>query len=193
MAMVLPPEDRELALAATRLWGLTFFVGILFLLLGFVILGYDERSLTVLSIFIGISFLMTSLTWFLLAAVVDELKWFWVVSALLAFGGAIVAFAYPDETLKVLSLIIGWFLLLSGLVQFLVALTNRDREGWWLNLLVGFVMFALGAWAVGEDDRSLILLTTIVGVYCVLKGILEILLALKQRRLKRELLESTTG
>jgi uncharacterized membrane protein HdeD (DUF308 family) len=187
----LPPPERDFTLATARLWGVTFAIGVLFLILGFVILGYDERSLTVLSIFIGISFLMTSMTWFLLAAVVDELKWFWVVSALLAFGGAIVAFAYPDETLKVLSLILGWFLLLTGIVQFLVALTNRDREGWWLNLLVGIILFGLGAWAVGETDRSLVLLTTIVGVYCVLKGILEIVLALSQRRLKRESLEST--
>jgi uncharacterized membrane protein HdeD (DUF308 family) len=191
MATALPPPERDLTLATARLWGVTFAIGVLFLILGFVILGYDDRSLTVLSIFIGISFLMTSMTWFLLAAVVDELKWFWVVSALLAFGGAIVAFAYPDETLKVLSLILGWFLLLTGIVQFIVALTNRDREGWWLNLLVGIILFGLGAWAVGETDRSLVLLTTIVGVYCVLKGILEIMLALSQRRLKRESLEST--
>jgi uncharacterized membrane protein HdeD (DUF308 family) len=191
MATALPPPERDFTLATARLWGVTFAIGVLFLILGFVILGYDERSLTVLSIFIGISFLMTSMTWFLLAAVVDELKWFWVVSALLAFGGAIVAFAYPDETLKVLSLILGWFLLLTGIVQFIVALTNRDREGWWLNLLVGIILFGLGAWAVGETDRSLVLLTTIVGVYCVLKGILEIMLALSQRRLKRESLEST--
>jgi uncharacterized membrane protein HdeD (DUF308 family) len=191
MATALPPPERDFTLATARLWGVTFAIGVLFLILGFVILGYDDRSLTVLSIFIGISFLMTSMTWFLLAAVVDELKWFWVVSALLAFGGAIVAFAYPDETLKVLSLILGWFLLLTGIVQFIVALTNRDREGWWLNLLVGIILFGLGAWAVGETDRSLVLLTTIVGVYCVLKGILEIMLALSQRRLKREFLEST--
>jgi uncharacterized membrane protein HdeD (DUF308 family) len=191
MATALPPPERDFTLATARLWGVTFAIGVLFLILGFVILGYDDRSLTVLSIFIGISFLMTSMTWFLLAAVVDELKWFWVVSALLAFGGAIVAFAYPDETLKVLSLILGWFLLLTGIVQFIVALTNRDREGWWLNLLVGIILFGLGAWAVGETDRSLVLLTTIVGVYCVLKGILEIMLALSQRRLKRESLEST--
>jgi uncharacterized membrane protein HdeD (DUF308 family) len=191
MATALPPPERDFTLATARLWGVTFAIGVLFLILGFVILGYDDRSLTVLSIFIGISFLMTSMTWFLLAAVVDELKWFWVVSALLAFGGAIVAFAYPDETLKVLSLILGWFLLLTGIVQFQVALTNRDREGWWLNLLAGIILFGLGAWAVGETDRSLVLLTTIVGVYCVLKGILEILLALSQRRLKRESLEST--
>ncbi len=192
MAASLTSSQREAALAATRLWGLTLLVGIFFLVLGFIILGYDDRSLTALSIFMGVSFLMTSLTWFVFAAVVDELKWFWVIGALLALGGGIVAFVYPDETLKILSLILGWFLLLTGIVQFIAALTNRDREGWWLNLLVGVVMFGLGAWAVGETDRSLTLLTTLVGVYCVLKGILDILIALRQRRLKRELLESAT-
>ena len=189
--LMITVEEREQAFAAARRWGLKLLVGILFLVLGFVVLGYDDRSLTVLSIFIGVSFLMTGLSWFLVAAEVDELKGFWIVGGLVAVGAGIAAFAYPGETLKVLSLFLGWFLLLAGIIQFLVAVTNRDREGWWLGVLVGIVLFGLGAWAVGETDRSLTLLTTLVGVYCIIKGIYEMIVALQLRRLKHELLRAS--
>lgn len=184
-------SERDALLAEARGWGLRLFWAVLFLILGFIILGYDAQSATVLSIFFGVSFLLSSVTWFLTAAVATEGRGFWVVGGVLGLVAAIVAFAYPDETLRVLSLLLGWFLLLGGLVQLVGALTHRDRELWWISLVFGIVLFGLGAWAVGETDRSLALLATIVGVYCVLKGVLEALVALRLRRLKHEL-ESTT-
>jgi len=145
----------------------------------------------VLSIFIGVSFLLSSLTWFLAAAVAVEGRGFWIVGGVLGLAAAIIAFAYPDETLRVLSLLLGWFLLLGGLLQLVGALTHRSRELWWIGLIFGIVLFGLGAWAVGETDRSLALLATIVGVYCLLKGVLEVVVALRLRSLKHELGTST--
>ena len=179
--------EREAILSEARHWWLRLSWGVLFLVLGFVIFGYDADSLTVLSIFIGVSFLLSSLTWFLMATVAVEGRGFWLVGGILGLAAAIVAFAYPDETLRVLSLMLGWFLLLAGLVQFVGALAHRDRELWWISLIFGIVVFGLGAWAVGETDRSLALLATIVGIYCVLKGVLEAVAAMRLRSLKRHL------
>jgi uncharacterized membrane protein HdeD (DUF308 family) len=179
--------EREAILVAARRWWLHLFGSVLFLILGFIILGYDSDSLTVLSIFFGVSFLLSSLTWFLAASVADEGRWFWIIGGLLGFVAAIVAFAYPDETIRVLSLLLGWFLLLAGLVQLIGALAHRDRELWWVSLIFGIILFGLGAWAVGETDRSVALLTTIVGIFCVLKGVMDAVVALRLRRLKHAL------
>jgi uncharacterized membrane protein HdeD (DUF308 family) len=183
----LSSSERDALLASARHWWLHLFGAALFLILGFIILGYDAQSLTVLSIFFGVSFLLSSLTWFLAASVADEGRWFWIIGGVLGLVAAIVAFAYPDETVRVLSLLLGWFLLLAGLVQFIGALAHRDRELWWISLVFGILLFGLGAWAVGDSDRSLALLATIVGVYCVLKGVLDAVIALRLRRLKHEL------
>jgi uncharacterized membrane protein HdeD (DUF308 family) len=177
-------SEREVLLAEARLWWFRLLLGVLFLILGFVILGYDTRSLTVLSIFLGVSFLLSSLTWFAVASVADEFKGVWITGGVLGLVCGILAFAYPDETLRVLSLLLGWFLLLGGLVHTIGALANRDREAWWMGLASGIIMFGLGAWAVRETDRSVILLVTIVGVYCVLKGVLELVVGIRLRRLK---------
>ena len=86
-----------------------------------------------------------------------------------------------------LSLIVGWTLLLSGLLDAISALASRDYEYWWLSLIAGLVMFGLGAWAVRETERSVVLLLTIVGVYCLVRGITEIVRAFRLRQIKHEL------
>lgn len=166
---------------AARLWWVPLLSGVLLLVLGFVVLSYSARSLAVLSIFIGVSFVMTGFSWLVLATVVDELRWFWIVGGILALAAGVVAFVYPGETLRVLALVIGWFLLVAGILDIVNSLLNRHVEGWWLGLAQGIVMLGLGAWAAGEDDRSVILLVTIVGVFCLIRGISDIVAAFRLR------------
>jgi uncharacterized membrane protein HdeD (DUF308 family) len=170
------PSARE---TAARLWWVPLVSGILLLVLGFVVLSYSAQSLLALSIFIGVSFVMTAFSWLGLATVVEELRWFWIVGGVLALVAGVIAFVYPDETLRVLALVIGWFLLVAGILDIVNSLLNRHVEGWWLGLAQGIVMLGLGAWAAGEDDRSVILLVTIVGVFCLLRGINDIVVAFR--------------
>jgi uncharacterized membrane protein HdeD (DUF308 family) len=160
---------------------------VLFLVFGFIVFGYDERSVAVLSIFIGVSFALTGLSWLLIAALVEEVRVFFLVIGLLALGGSIAAFVWPDETLKILSLMLGWFLLLGGIAQFALAVMQRDREGWWLGVVFGVLQFGLGAWALGETERSVVLFATLIGIYCVVKGVFELIAGFELRRVKHRL------
>lgn len=183
--MLISEQDAR---AAASLWPVGLVAGILYLILGFIVLSYDATSLSLVSILIGVSFMFTGITWLvLLPRVMPDLKWFWIVAGILAIVAGIVAFAYPDESLRVLSLIVGWTLLLSGLLDAISALASRDYEYWWLSLIAGLVMFGLGAWAVRETERSVVLLLTIVGVYCLVRGITEIVRAFRLRQVKQEL------
>jgi uncharacterized membrane protein HdeD (DUF308 family) len=179
--------EREALRDVSRRWYLRILVGVLFLVFGFIVFGYDERSVAVLSIFIGVSFALTGLSWLLIAALVEEVRVFFLVIGLLALGGSIAAFVWPDETLKILSLMLGWFLLLGGIAQFALAVMQRDREGWWLGVVFGVLQFGLGAWALGETERSVVLFATLVGIYCVVKGVFELIAGFELRRLKHRL------
>ena len=138
-------SDREIALGVSRLWGLQLFLGILFLILGFVVLSYDADSVTTVAILIGVSFCFTGVSWIVIGSTVREMRWWFVVGGVLALIAGIIAFVHPYDTLKVLGLILGWFLLVTGIIDFIVSLTNRDRDLWWLGLVTGIVMFGLGA------------------------------------------------
>jgi uncharacterized membrane protein HdeD (DUF308 family) len=180
-------SDRELALGVSRLWGLQLFLGILFVILGFVVLSYDADSVTITAILIGVSFCFTGLSWIVIGLMTREMRWWYIVGGVLALIAGIIAFVHPYDTLAVLGLILGWFLLVVGILDVIVSLTNRDRDLWWLGLVTGIVMFGLGAWAVREDNRTVLLLVTIVGVYCLLRGILMMITAFELRKIKKEL------
>lgn len=182
--------DRQALLDSVRLWGLHLCVGILFLILGFVILGYDTQSITVVSILIGVAFLLTGFSWIAIGLLVEEMRWWFLVGGLLAVIAGIIAFIHPDSTLRVLGLIVGWFLLIAGILDVIVSLTNRDRDLWWLGMIAGFVMFGLGAWAVNEKDNSIAIILTIVGIYCLIRGVGGIVTSFQMRRIKKELLAS---
>lgn len=182
--------NRQALLGTVRLWGIRLCVGILFLILGFVVLGYDTQSITVVSILIGVAFLFTGLSWLLLGMLVEEMRWWFIVGGLLAVIAGIIAFIHPDSTLRVLGLIIGWFLLIAGILDVIVALTNRDRDLWWIGLIAGLVMFGLGAWAVNSQEHSIAIILTIVGVYCLIRGVGDIIASFQMRKMKKELLAS---
>ena len=180
-------DVEQAARAVKGLWVVNLLVGILFVILGFVVLSYETASLTVVSVLVGVSFLLQGLGWLAVGAVVREFRWVWILSGVIGIVAAIISFAYPDETLRVLSLLIGWFLLVAGVLDVVSSLANRAADLWWLTLVSGIVMFGLGAWAVREPDRSVILLLTIVGVYCLIRGVTELFWAFRLRGLGKEL------
>jgi uncharacterized membrane protein HdeD (DUF308 family) len=183
------------ALAAERrrtehlgsLWWLGVLVGILYLFLGFFILSFDADSLLTVSILIGISFMFTGFAWLTVGMIQRQARWWFAIGGILAFVAGIIAFAYPGETLVVLGLLLGWFLLVAGIVDIVDALASRDRDLWWVGLLQGIAMLIIGVWAAGEDTRSVFLLVTLTGVFCVIRGIGDILGAFLLRRAAREL------
>jgi uncharacterized membrane protein HdeD (DUF308 family) len=112
------------------------------------------------------------------------MRWFFIVGGVLALVAGIVAFAHPQSTLRVLALVTGWFLLVAGVIDFIGSLMNRDRDLWWLGLISGIVMFGLGAWAVQSTSQSIIVLLAIIGVYCLMRGIRDIVRAFQLRKLR---------
>jgi uncharacterized membrane protein HdeD (DUF308 family) len=184
---MLTPAQRDVAETVSRYWWLNLITGILFLILGFIVLSYDADSLLTVSILIGVSFVFTGVAWLFMAGHVPDMKWWYIVGGILAIIAGIITFAYPDETLVVLGLLLGWFLLIAGVIDVVVSLTNRDRDLWWLGLIQGIIMFVLGVWAAGEDNRSVFLLLTLTGIFCVIRGIGEIVAAFGLRGLKKEL------
>ena len=45
------------------------------------------------------------------------MRWLWLLSGGLGIAAAIVAWAYPDETLRVLALLLGCFLIVAGVLD----------------------------------------------------------------------------
>jgi uncharacterized membrane protein HdeD (DUF308 family) len=180
--------DRGVAEAFASTWFLFVITGVLWLLLGFLVLSYRPTSVSIAVVFIAIVFAMGALSCFAIATVFSGgVRVLAIIGGVLAVLAAIGTLVWPSPTLLIVSVFVAWYLLVRGIFDVVIALTNTGTRGWWLVLLAGIAGIALGAWAIGNPDRSVLLLITIIGVYAIFHGVADLMAGFQYRRLRHEL------
>ena len=86
-----------------------------------------------------------------------------------------------------ISVFVVWYLLIRGLFDVVIAPFDTHVRGWWMPLVAGLVGIALGAWAIGNPDRSVLLLVSIIGIWSIFKGVADLMASFEYRRLGKEL------
>lgn len=86
----------------------------------------------------------------------------------------LVALVWPDVTLTVLTVLVGIDLALSGVLRIVVAVGSDGADSRVLRLLLGLVSVVLGLVVIRAPLESLAVLVTILGVFWVLWGLVEI-------------------
>src|SRR5215470_13861741 len=121
--------------------------GVLTVLFGAVVLSLvlDWVGLFTVALFVGIFLIAWGLV-HLLGALVDRPPhWVWhTIGGVLAVGAGILAIAWPDVTLFILAKIIGWSLIVWGILELLSAFATYGLRHWWLYLVRGLASIALG-------------------------------------------------
>ncbi len=184
-----PFGDLKRAVAETygRNWLLFVVSGILWLLLGFMLLSYRVSSISVAVIFIAVAFWMGAISAFVVASVLSG-GWraLAITFGILVSLAAVGALVWPAPTLLIVSIFVAWYLLFSGIFETGVALSNTDVRGWWIRLLGGIASIALGAWAIGNPDRSVLLLVTIIGIFAIFRGTADLVAGFQFRELRHD-------
>jgi uncharacterized membrane protein HdeD (DUF308 family) len=96
-----------------------------------------------------------------------------------AFG--LVALFLPGITLGALILVFGFYALVEG-VLLLAATFNRQNQHWWITLLEGILGIAAGIVTLVWPGITTIALLSIIAVWALLTGVLEIVGAIRLRR-----------
>ncbi len=187
--MAIGTLERQSAETYARMWFLFVIAGILWLLLGFMLLSYRVSSLSITVVLIAVVFWMGAVSLFVIS---DVTTGGWrilaIIGAFAAIGAGIGALVWPAPTILVVSIFVAWYLLFRGIFQVVIALSNTHVRGWWwLTLLAGIISIGLGAWAIGNPDRSVLLLVTILGIYAVFHGVAELAAGLQLHTLRTEL------
>jgi uncharacterized membrane protein HdeD (DUF308 family) len=183
-----PDEERAVADAYSRTWWLWLIAGILWLLLGFIVLSLRPASITACAILIAIAFWLGGITQLALGFVLEGgWRWLAIIGGALALLAGIAAIVWPEPTLVVISVFVAWYLLIRGLFDVVIALSHTHVRGWWMPLIAGLVGIALGAWAIGNPDRSVLLLVSIIGIWSIFKGVADLMASFEYRRLGKEL------
>lgn len=154
--------------------------GVLAVLFGAVVLSLvlDWIGLYLLALLAGV-FLMAWGVFHLVGALIDRPGyWMWhAIGGVLAVGVGVLAVAWPDITLFILAVIIGWSLVVWGVLDLFSAFATYGMRHWWLYLLRGVVSIALGLLALGREDVTLYFVVTLLGAFVIVWGIGDILIA----------------
>jgi len=115
-------------------------------------------------------------------ALVKRAWWVFVVGgiALAAFG--LLAFANPGVALFVLATFFAASVLVDGVSNILGSLQNREKDGWWILLLMGLLGAAVGGYALFNPPLSIMAFILIVAFEAMLLGVLLITLGYKVRK-----------
>jgi len=109
-----------------------------------------------------------------------------VIMGVLFVLAGLWALVHPHNAFATLSALIGFFLLFKGIFDITVAILAKGQfDVWWLQLTTGIVEILLAFWASGSFRRSVSLLVVYVGIVALTRGITELFLAFKLKKLRR--------
>ena len=157
-------------------------LGVLWILYGGLVLSYRAGSVAAVAGFVGVALIFGGVADLVVATRVRSGRWLFILSGILGIAAGVVTFAWPDITLYVVSVLLAWYLIFSGVVHIVHALANAKLPRWWTGLLLGVAELVLGVWAVHSWQASLLTLMTLVGVWAICHGVNELYAGLTVRQ-----------
>ncbi len=161
-------EVREV----TRLWWLLLLGGAASLVIGVLLLVWSGRTLEVVAILVGIELLLVGALQVGLAVGQPQgSRTGPLLVGVLAGIAGLVVIRHPAGSVLVVALAIGICLVVSGVVGLVAAFDARAGRGWLLlgagvNLAVGVVIVAWPKFGVTS-------LAVLLGIYLIVRGLLE--------------------
>jgi uncharacterized membrane protein HdeD (DUF308 family) len=159
---VVPPPPRWISIIS----------GIVWLLVGLVLLSLDSTSAATLGYMVGFVLILGGVDEFVHMVEADGWRWLHGLIGVIFVLGGFFALLSPFHTFGILALFIGWFLIIKGFFDVARAIGFRDvLPLWGLTLTAGIFEIGLGLWAVGYPGRSAWLLLVWTGVGALMHSI----------------------
>jgi uncharacterized membrane protein HdeD (DUF308 family) len=97
--------------------------------------------------------------------------------ALIVLG--VLAIFFPFVTTIAAKLMLGWVILIGGIVQAVQAFSNQKWSGLFYELAVGLLFVLTGGWLAFFPLTGIVTLTVLLAVACILAGAVETAFAFK--------------
>ena len=177
--------DRETAVQISKAWWILLVSGIVVLIAGMIILD-AKWTVSGLATFIAIVLMFQGLMRALTPPLDGSSRAWTVGFGLLEIVAGLVVLVWPGQTLLLIAVFIGAAIVVNGAVDIVGALANRhDVHYWWVLLIVGVIEVPLGIYLMRRPGLTLTVAVTIVGIWAVLVGILQIVLAFEVKHLPK--------
>lgn len=172
-----------------KLWWFTLLRGIILLILAFFVFRHPANALMGVAIYIGISLLITGIlqTGASIGFRDSFPNWGWVLAGgLLDIVFGFVLLSNPALTAASLPFVVGFWIIVSGIMSFADAFQSKKEEAplWWLGLLSGVLSVVIGYMIMSNLLFGALAITTWMGIGFAIVGIVNIVIGFKLKSLK---------
>jgi len=115
-------------------------------------------------------------------ALVKRAWWAFVVGGLAMVLFGLMAFSNPGIALFVLAMFFAASVMVDGVSNIIGSLQNREKDGWWILLLMGLLGAAVGGYALFNPPLSIMAFILIVAFEAMVLGVFLVLLGYKVRK-----------
>ncbi|WP_261568302.1 HdeD family acid-resistance protein [Frankia gtarii] len=180
---------RQQRQTPSALWPALLVVGLAVTVLGLLLILNPFATAGTLAVLAGVALVLSGIGETIAAARAENSAGTAFFGILLVLGG-IVVLLWPGVTLRVLALLVGAILIVTGVVRALVtrALQSRespsretDARGAVPSYALAAVSVVLGVLALAWPDATIVALAVIFGIQLIVSGVTEIALGLALR------------
>ena len=186
---------RGLARAVGALWWLWLAFGIFWIAVAFVVLQFDQASITTVGVLIGFMFLFAGFQQLFIGMFAEGwARWVLMIFGVLLLIAAVLTFIEPKNTFAGVADILGFIFLLIGIFWTIEALAERGMNPlWWISLIAGIATVIIGFWTAGQFfiDKAYLLLV-FAGIWALFHGVTDLIRAFQIRAFAKALDEAAT-
>ena len=184
----MPAEEavaREAVGDLAQWWWAWLVAGSLWIVASIVILQFKHSSVTLVGVVIGIMFLVAGAQEFVVAYFSGGWRWLWIAFGMILVIAGIYTLFNPVKTFLAVANTLGFLFALVGIFWIVEAFaTMAVNSLWWIGLISGIVMIALGFWAGGQFlSTQAYTLLIIAGIWALMHGIGDIVKAFAIKRM----------
>ena len=171
--------SSPLTVVRRNMWGFLLFAGVAWLAVGWSVLRLEPADVVRVA---GPVVLFGALTEAVRALAGTRTWWLNAGLAVLFTATGLILLADRDSTYTTPAALLGWYLIVRGAADIAVSMLNRETDRvWGLLMVVGVAEAGLGFYTTGPWGRSGELLVAVLGALGVLRGIADLVAALRLR------------
>jgi uncharacterized membrane protein HdeD (DUF308 family) len=164
-------------------WWLLLLVALCTLAVGVLLLVAPHRTLSTLAAILGIYLLAVGVLWICVGIAVKEVRGVGLWRGILAVIAGAIVIRHPSDSITVLALAFGIFLIVAGVFELVAAIEYSERRGW--RILEGLVDLAVGILIVSWPQFGVYTFAIVLGISLIVRGVVEAWLALAGIMLSR--------
>jgi uncharacterized membrane protein HdeD (DUF308 family) len=158
-----------LGMNAERSW-IAALQGIVLIVLGIALLVWPGITVRLLVTLFGIAAIVWGVLGFvhMVGAVRRDVPWWpYLLEGVLGVGIGLAVLTWPGITVLIVSFAIAWWILFTGIVQFIYAFAG----GGWLSAIVGILGVGIGIWFLANPLGAALTMIWLIAVYVLVFGV----------------------